>query len=92
MQILAVVFGVWLGAYDMRQGTLLTIDEVGSTLNGKLIAAITEHISNLNTITVPVNVKDRDIFHITTEEYLLALTDLIEELVSVDHDKYPDIH
>ncbi|KAL8913779.1 MAG: hypothetical protein Q9171_001513 [Xanthocarpia ochracea] len=69
MQILAVVFGVWLGAYDMRQGTLLTIDEVGSTLN------------------VPVNVKDRDVFHITTEEYLLALTDLIEELVSVDHDK-----
>ncbi len=44
MQILAVVFGVWLGAYDMRQGTLLTIDEVGSTLNGKFMAAVTEHI------------------------------------------------
>ncbi|KAL8990410.1 MAG: hypothetical protein Q9169_008128 [Polycauliona sp. 2 TL-2023] len=29
---------------------------------------------------LPVNVKDRDVFHITTEEYLLALTDLIEEL------------
>ncbi|KAI4219955.1 MAG: hypothetical protein L6R36_007964 [Xanthoria steineri] len=31
-------------------------------------------------MNVPVDVKDRDIFHITTEEYLLALTDLIEEL------------
>ncbi|KAL8765488.1 MAG: hypothetical protein Q9209_007459 [Squamulea sp. 1 TL-2023] len=31
-------------------------------------------------LNVPVNVKDRDVFHITTEEYLLALTDLIEEL------------
>ncbi|KAI4099846.1 MAG: hypothetical protein LQ339_005761 [Xanthoria mediterranea] len=31
-------------------------------------------------MNVPVDVKDRDVFHITTEEYLLALTDLIEEL------------
>ncbi|KAL8752642.1 MAG: hypothetical protein Q9199_005601 [Rusavskia elegans] len=31
-------------------------------------------------MNVPVEVKDRDVFHITTEEYLLALTDLIEEL------------
>src|SRR4051812_47247614 len=29
---------------------------------------------------VPVNTKDRDVFHITIEEYLLALTDLTEEL------------
>ncbi|KAI4108553.1 MAG: hypothetical protein L6R37_000989 [Teloschistes peruensis] len=29
---------------------------------------------------VPINVKDRDIFHITTEEYLHALISLIEEL------------
>ncbi|KAL8886304.1 MAG: hypothetical protein Q9215_005977 [Flavoplaca cf. flavocitrina] len=31
-------------------------------------------------LNVPFNVKDRDVFHITTEEYLLALTDLTEEL------------
>lgn len=29
---------------------------------------------------VPVNLKDRDAFHITIEEYILALTDLTEEL------------
>lgn len=30
---------------------------------------------------VPTNVKDRDEFHITIEEYLIALTSLVEELV-----------
>jgi predicted translin family RNA/ssDNA-binding protein len=29
---------------------------------------------------VPVNLKDRDAFHLTIEEYLLALVSLIEEL------------
>ncbi|KAJ2986921.1 hypothetical protein NUW58_g4797 [Xylaria curta] len=29
---------------------------------------------------VPVNLKDRDAFHVTIEEYLLALTDITEEL------------
>jgi len=32
---------------------------------------------------VPVNLKDRDAFHVTIEEYLLALIALLEELVSV---------
>jgi predicted translin family RNA/ssDNA-binding protein len=31
-------------------------------------------------VTVPVNVKDSDTFHITIEEYLHALISLIEEL------------
>ncbi|KAH9892412.1 Translin [Xylariomycetidae sp. FL2044] len=31
-------------------------------------------------LKVPVNLKDRDAFHITIEEYLLALTDITEEL------------
>jgi hypothetical protein len=30
---------------------------------------------------VPVNVKDRDVFHLTIEEYLLALISLLDELV-----------
>lgn len=32
--------------------------------------------------TVPVNLKDRDEFHLTIEEYLLSLISLIDELVS----------
>ena len=32
--------------------------------------------------TVPVNLKDRDAFHLTIEEYLQALISLVEELVS----------
>ncbi|KAL8665193.1 MAG: hypothetical protein Q9202_002415 [Teloschistes flavicans] len=63
-QIMAVVFFVWLvGAGEKPQGSLPTIEEVGSLLD------------------VPINVKDRDTFHITTEEYLHALISLIEELV-----------
>lgn len=31
--------------------------------------------------TVPVNLKDRDAFHLTIEEYLQSLISLIEELV-----------
>lgn len=37
-------------------------------------AATTDHP------TVPVNLKDRDAFHITIEEYLFALIDLTQEL------------
>lgn len=36
---------------------------------------------NRNLYTVPVNLKERDAFHLTIEEYLLSLTSLIEELV-----------
>lgn len=32
---------------------------------------------------VPVNLKDRDAFHLTIEEYLLALISLVDELVSM---------
>lgn len=32
-------------------------------------------------MAVPVNLKDRDAFHLTIEEYLLALVSLIDELV-----------
>ncbi|KAL8901740.1 MAG: hypothetical protein Q9207_005051 [Kuettlingeria erythrocarpa] len=57
-----ILFCVWLGGGGKPQGSLPTIEEVGSTLK------------------VPTNVKDRDTFHITTEEYLHALISLIEEL------------
>lgn len=32
--------------------------------------------------TVPVNLKEEDAFHLTVEEYLLALIAMVEELVS----------
>lgn len=38
------------------------------------------HFYEVNTLLVPVNVKDRDAFHVTIEEYLLAMTDITEEL------------
>jgi hypothetical protein len=34
---------------------------------------------------VPVNLKDRDAFHLTIEEYLLALISLLDELVRYPH-------
>jgi hypothetical protein len=37
---------------------------------------------DLTGAAVLVNVKDEDTFHLTIEEYLLALVSLIEELVS----------
>ena len=36
----------------------------------------------LTIFLVPVNLKEQDAFHLTIEEYLLALISLIEELVS----------
>ncbi|KAF2011446.1 translin [Aaosphaeria arxii CBS 175.79] len=57
----------WLGGYQrdagqVKNGRLLTIEEVGQILN------------------IPVNLKDRDSFHLTIEEYLHALVSLVEEL------------
>lgn len=36
--------------------------------------------ANISKQTVPVNIKDRDVFHISIEDYLLALCSTIEEL------------
>ena len=36
MQILALIFSVWLGVYgEHEQGTLLTVNDVASYMNGK---------------------------------------------------------
>ncbi|EME88298.1 uncharacterized protein MYCFIDRAFT_209770 [Pseudocercospora fijiensis CIRAD86] len=59
----SILFCGWLGGCGKDgTGNLLTIEEVGQTMN------------------VPVNVKDRDCFHLTIEEYLLALVSLLDEL------------
>ncbi|KAL5920086.1 Translin-1 [Pyricularia oryzae] len=52
-------------------GRLLSLEEVGAVLQADL---------NPLRFTVPVNIQDRDVFHITIEEYLLSLTDLTNEL------------
>ncbi|KAG8627281.1 hypothetical protein KVT40_004764 [Elsinoe batatas] len=57
-----LLLGYLRGYSGPSGGTLLTIDDVGATLN------------------VPVNLKDRDAFHLTIEEYLHALISLIDEL------------
>lgn len=58
-------------------GKLFTIEEVGKVLNGIFVGP-PQFIHSY--FTVPVNLKDRDAFHITIEEYLQSLITLIEEL------------
>ncbi|KAM3418618.1 Translin-1 [Cercospora zeina] len=48
----------------------------GKTESGQLLTI--EEVGGI--MNVPVNVKDRDVFHLTIEEYLLALISLLEEL------------
>lgn len=90
--ILTVLLETWLGgnlATDSRLGRLLTLEEVGELFKGtikhspspspcpkrKALSHKTE-----TPILVPVNLKDRDAFHITIEEYLLATISLTDEL------------
>ncbi len=70
-------------------GQLLTLEDVGSFFQGACPAALSTHrIANgmthprlyANSPPVPVNLKDRDAFHITIEEYLMALASMTEEL------------
>lgn len=63
-----------------EQGKLLTIEEVGQILNGEISHWISHMQLSSNDTTVPVNLKDRDSFHVTIEEYLQSLITLIEEL------------
>jgi hypothetical protein len=63
-------------------GRLLTIEEVGEILQGKFadFTKVSELPPTNSAFAVPVNLKDRDAFHISIEEYLLSLITLIEEL------------
>lgn len=45
-----------------------------------MVCQIYKFRAGIDNITVPVNLKDRDRFHITIEEYLQSLITLIEEL------------
>jgi len=58
----------------------MTIEQVGEVLKGKLSKPGIRN-QQLTVPLVPVNVKDRDVFHLTIEEYLQSLISLIDELV-----------
>ncbi|KAK7722153.1 Translin-1 [Diaporthe eres] len=64
--VLTVLLHGWLGGAIVPEG------RVGRLLT---LEEVGEHIFH-----VPVNLKDRDAFHITIEEYLLAVTGLTDEL------------
>ncbi|KAH7407508.1 putative Translin-1 [Cadophora sp. MPI-SDFR-AT-0126] len=80
--VFSILFCGWLGGMSSyvqaEQGKLLTIEEVGAILNGMPFIYVAR--SNADNPPVPVNLKDRDAFHITIEEYLQSLITLIEEL------------
>ncbi|KAF3762888.1 Translin [Cryphonectria parasitica EP155] len=63
--VLTVLLDSWLGGNLVPEGKL-----------GRLLTL--EEVGEL--FKVPVNLKDRDAFHITIEEYLLAVTSLTDEL------------
>jgi len=56
---------------------LISSIQLRSWLETKVLITI-EDVGEM--LSVPVNLKDRDAFHITIEDYLLALTHTIEEL------------
>ncbi|KAI1812931.1 putative sequence-specific DNA binding protein [Poronia punctata] len=62
-----ILLTAWLGG----MGTETRPGELGRLLTIEEIGEI---------LKVPVNLKERDAFHVTIEEYLLALTDITEEL------------
>lgn len=81
LQCFTIVLCGWLGGFDKNEtGKLLTIEEVGQILNSKRSATCKEAPEFANRSTVPVNLKDRDAFHLTIEEYLLSLITLLDEL------------
>jgi predicted translin family RNA/ssDNA-binding protein len=79
----------WLGGLGTESkpgevGRLLRVEEIGEILQGTpWDYSVSTHASLgtlLTVISVPVNLEDKDAFHITIEEYILALTDLTDEL------------
>ncbi|OAA56919.1 Translin [Cordyceps fumosorosea ARSEF 2679] len=66
-----VLYTAWLGGFPHLTSPSSTSATVGQLLTLEQVGAV---------FAVPVNIKDRDAFHLTIEEYLLALTDLTQEL------------
>ncbi len=84
----------WLGGMgtDARPGELgrlLTLEEVGEAFNGGRLRSRCSGLGILRAAQlanhpfrplVPVNLKDRDAFHITIEEYLMSLASITDEM------------
>lgn len=67
MEVFGILLWGWLGGYKQE----------GSEIkNGRLLTI--EELGEI--LRIPVNLKDRDEFHLTIEEYLHALISLVEEL------------
>ncbi|TQV95248.1 hypothetical protein V2A60_009706 [Cordyceps javanica] len=68
-----VLYTAWLGGFAAltSSASASSGQVVGQLLTLEQVGAV---------FAVPTNVKDRDTFHLTIEEYLLALTDLTQEL------------
>jgi hypothetical protein len=66
-QIFGILFWGWLGGYKPSSPT----PKCGRLLTVEELGEV---------LHVPVNLKDRDEFHLTIEEYLQALISLVEEL------------
>ncbi|KAM0745093.1 hypothetical protein ACQRIT_000477 [Beauveria bassiana] len=63
-----LLYTAWLGGFAaLTNGS----SDLGQLLTLEQVGAV---------FAVPTNLKDRDAFHLTIEEYLLALTDLTQEL------------
>lgn len=69
----------------------MTIEQVGEVLRGNEVKARYSG-SATDVLSVPVNVKDRDVFHLTIEEYLQSLISLIDELVRQPPHCYSLLH
>lgn len=82
--ILTVLLDGWLGGNlvgEGKVGRLLTLEEIGQLFKGEFTPLIWKHETEIDSFNpVPVNLKDRDEFHITIEEYLLAIPSLTDEL------------
>lgn len=64
----------------------MTIEDVGKFLESMDLLFsrfwIMDAEADLPGMIVPINLKEEDAFHLTIEEYLLALIAMVEELVS----------
>ena len=66
---------------DTQAGQLLTIEQVGAIMQGRSHFLVPSASTPTNTESqVPTNLKDRDAFHLTIEEYLQSLISLVDEL------------
>lgn len=57
----------------------MTVEELGEIFKSRFKAA--HQMRMVDSQTVPVNLKERDEFHLSLEEYLHSLMTLVEELV-----------